>query len=174
MWPGGGEWKWIRMRQLVLAMIRFYQRFVSPLKGYACAYRVHTGHASCSNLGYRAIRRFGVLRGLSVLRLRLERCGDIHRRHHRPHWPALRQQAGFCEPDCDIPCDCNDMPCDISDLPCELNCADLSCDLLSDSCDGNPCTCDVCGLFRRKSARRRRRRALVNDAQLLVHSNTRV
>jgi putative component of membrane protein insertase Oxa1/YidC/SpoIIIJ protein YidD len=52
------------VKTLLLTLIRLYQRHVSPRKGFACAYRVHTGCASCSHLGYRAIRRYGVWQGL--------------------------------------------------------------------------------------------------------------
>lgn len=59
------------MKILVLAAIRFYQRKLSPHKGFSCAYAACTGHARCSALGYRAVRRLGVWHGLSVLDRRL-------------------------------------------------------------------------------------------------------
>jgi putative component of membrane protein insertase Oxa1/YidC/SpoIIIJ protein YidD len=95
---------------LALLAIRLYQRHLSPLKGYRCAYRAHTGCASCSHLGYRAIRRFGLWAGLPVLKQRLHRCAVAHARFGAPR--ALRQQAGVCDLACDAPlgaldCDCN-------------------------------------------------------------------
>ena len=56
------------LRCLALCAITFYQRCLSPAKGFSCAYRFHTGCQSCSVLGYRAIRRFGVWRGLYFCR----------------------------------------------------------------------------------------------------------
>jgi len=53
-------------RDLALLAITLYQRHLSPYKGFRCAYALHTGRASCSRLGYRAIRRHG-LRGLGLL-----------------------------------------------------------------------------------------------------------
>lgn len=105
------------MKILLLTLIRLYQRHVSPRKGFACAYRVHTGCASCSHLGYRAIRRYGVWQGLNVLQARLTRCGVAHRRHaamrhsgdHATNHPAKHPrlaQAGFCDVGCDLPLDC--------------------------------------------------------------------
>jgi len=44
------------MRKLVLAAITGYQTYLSPYKGFCCAYRVHTGRKSCSALGFRAVR----------------------------------------------------------------------------------------------------------------------
>jgi putative component of membrane protein insertase Oxa1/YidC/SpoIIIJ protein YidD len=91
------------MKSAMLLAIAFYRRWISPLKGFSCAYRVYTGHASCSRLGFRAIRRYGALRGMAVLRARLTRCADAHREHRQMHL-HLHSQAGFCD-GCDIPCD---------------------------------------------------------------------
>ena len=94
------------MRILALLAIRFYQRYVSPHKGFCCAYCAHTGRASCSALGYRAVRRFGVWHGVRVLDARLAKCGVAARRYAHG---SLQRQAGFCEPSCDVgDCDASD------------------------------------------------------------------
>jgi len=93
------------MRKLVLAAITVYQRYVSPHKGFCCAYRAHTGHKSCSVLGFRAVRRYGVLAGLTVLRHRTYLCGVVHRRYTKPRNRILHSQQGFCDVGCDFPCD---------------------------------------------------------------------
>lgn len=98
------------MKALALWAIRFYQRVISPNKGFRCAYAAHTGHASCSALGYRTIRRFGVKDGIGVLNARLHKCGVAHRRYGPQRTAALLAQAGFCDCDCG-PTDC-ELPCD--------------------------------------------------------------
>ena len=116
------------MRRIVLAAIRLYQRHLSPHKGFACAYRVHTGNASCSMLGHRAVRRFGVVAGGVLLLARLRRCGVAHRRDlaRAPTRPRHAMQGGFCD-GCDIiPCDC--AACDVAGLIDGIDCCD-SCDL---------------------------------------------
>jgi len=112
------------MKSIALYAIRFYQRAISPYKGFCCAYAAHTGHASCSALGYRAIRRFGVWDGLSVLNGRLEKCGVAHRRYRALTPRAsgrLGKQGGFLD------CDCGDLggACDLADA-CSpaLDCGD--------------------------------------------------
>jgi putative component of membrane protein insertase Oxa1/YidC/SpoIIIJ protein YidD len=55
-------------------LIAGYQRFLSPYKGFCCAYRVHTGRASCSSLGRRVIRTHGLFSGLVLLTQRFKRC----------------------------------------------------------------------------------------------------
>ncbi|WP_416136278.1 membrane protein insertion efficiency factor YidD [Aquabacterium sp. A7-Y] len=89
------------MRSFILAAIRGYQRYLSPYKGYCCAWRCHTGRASCSTLGYRAVRRYGVLNGLAILRRRTYLCGVAHRRHS----PAPRRPPAPQRGDCDVGCD---------------------------------------------------------------------
>jgi putative component of membrane protein insertase Oxa1/YidC/SpoIIIJ protein YidD len=112
------------MRALALPAIRFYQRRISPYKGFACAYRVHTGRASCSVLGYRAIRRFGLWRGLAILDARLHRCGVAHRRYGAATAPV----RGSCDAPCDLPCGPD------GDLP-DLNCRNAA--RLADCCNGS-------------------------------------
>ncbi len=94
------------MKALALWAIRVYQRMISPRKGFCCAYAFHTSHASCSALGYRAIRRFGVVDGVKVLHSRLHKCGVAHRRYGSTSRPILAGQAGMCDLDCgDTSCD---------------------------------------------------------------------
>ena len=93
------------MKQFALLAIRGYQRFISPHKKSRCAYSVHTGRCGCSGIGYRAIRRFGLVDGLGVLRERLARCGEIYHAHSAHpvqalQRPALSKQAGVCDLDC--------------------------------------------------------------------------
>lgn len=99
------------MRALVLATIRIYQRWISPYKGFCCAYRAHTGRAGCSALGWRAVRRYGVIAGIAVLRQRMALCGVAHRRHGGAGRRVLPGQRG----DCDVGCCVPDLDCD---LPC--------------------------------------------------------
>jgi uncharacterized protein len=114
-------------RRWALFLIRGYQRVISPFKGYRCAFHAHTGNASCSALGYRVIRRFGVWQGVVLLRRRLYLCGVAYRRYAPVHRRPWIQQRG----DCDLGCDIGDLPSGKSMLRlCEcLNYGDcMSCD----------------------------------------------
>ena len=118
------------MRSAALGAIRLYQRWLSPHKGFACAYRVHTGRCSCSQLGFRAIRRFGVAGGWRLLQQRTALCGVAHRRHS----PVTRRPPARERGDCDLGCDFDFLPgkgglglCDV------FNCCDAGgCDWGSD------------------------------------------
>lgn len=96
------------MRTLALSAISAYRRIISPYKGFACAYRIHTGGKSCSALGYRAIRRFGLSKGMMLLRMRLKRCDAVYRQHH-PSPAFVKTQQGICDAGCDLPCDIPDI-----------------------------------------------------------------
>jgi uncharacterized protein len=100
------------LTNFALLAIRTYQRFISPYKGFCCAYKAHTGRYSCSQLGYRAIRLHGVFSGLGVLDRRLYLCGVVSRRIKPIFKRKHRSQRGDCDPGCSGGCDLpNDMSC---------------------------------------------------------------
>ncbi|HWH72723.1 MAG TPA: membrane protein insertion efficiency factor YidD [Methylibium sp.] len=107
------------MKPLAIAAIRLYRRWLSPLKGRACAYRVHTGRPSCSRLAERAIRRHGVIGGIGVLQHRLACCGEAWQAAHGER-PVPASQRGSCDVPCDIPCDGSELSgCDCGDCGSE-------------------------------------------------------
>ena len=57
------------MSSLLLAPIRLYQRFVSPLLPRRCKYL-----PTCSDYAVQAVRQYGVLRGFVLAGWRLLRC----------------------------------------------------------------------------------------------------
>ncbi|MCC7701088.1 membrane protein insertion efficiency factor YidD [Janthinobacterium sp. GW460P] len=110
-------------KRLALWTIRAYQRYLSPWKGFSCAYRVLKGRDSCSAYGHKVIARHGLGPGLLLLQRRLRACGEHHRQHLVLHPPARRSarrraQAGYC--DCDVPL--LDCACDCADVANVLNC----------------------------------------------------
>ena len=99
------------MKALALAAISIYQRYISPHKGFCCAYRVHTGFSSCSALGFRAIRRLGVLRGVKALRQRLDLCRVAHGRLATTRLRPPASQRGDCDIVSPIGCACDAASC---------------------------------------------------------------
>ncbi|MFA9217287.1 MAG: membrane protein insertion efficiency factor YidD [Sphingomonadaceae bacterium] len=122
------------MKQIALRLIRLYQRYLSPRKGYACAFRVHHGRDSCSAYGYRCIDRHGLLQGCLLLRRRLRACAQVacDCRASRPAYPRQRlRQAGNCDVPCDLP------GCDVDLSQCvDLDVVDTLLDMASCGCDG--------------------------------------
>jgi uncharacterized protein len=58
-----------RLRVVLVAPIRVYQKLLSPMFGNRCKY-----YPSCSEYAAQAIGRFGILRGLVLAGWRLLRC----------------------------------------------------------------------------------------------------
>lgn len=55
-------------------MIRLYQRYLSPYKGFSCAYRVKKNRCSCSEFARRVATRFGLLKLPDLLQRRFKKC----------------------------------------------------------------------------------------------------
>jgi putative component of membrane protein insertase Oxa1/YidC/SpoIIIJ protein YidD len=126
------------VRAVALFLIRAYQRYVSPYKGFGCAYRICTGRQSCSALGYRAICRHGFVRGLLMLNARLLRCRAAWERQTGVS-RSLHSQRGACDLPCPVDCDlpsCDLPSCDLQSLHCSrvtelFNCCPSPCDFVT-------------------------------------------
>ncbi len=57
------------MKIVTLGLIRFYQRFLSPLTGSNCRF-----HPTCSQYTYDAIEKYGVVKGVAMGGKRIVRC----------------------------------------------------------------------------------------------------
>ena len=62
------------MKQIPLAMIRFYQRWISPLFPNTCRF-----HPSCSQYAYDAIGKYGIIKGCLLAGWRLLRCNPYNK-----------------------------------------------------------------------------------------------
>jgi len=67
------------MRQFVLALIRFYQRFISPSLPPSCRFT-----PSCSQYSHDAIQRYGLLKGSWLGLRRVVRCHPWNAGGHDP------------------------------------------------------------------------------------------
>ncbi|MCC5085559.1 membrane protein insertion efficiency factor YidD [Xanthomonas campestris] len=64
---------WQVIGRLLIALLRFYKRFISPLLGPRCRFA-----PSCSEYAMTAIARFGPLPGSWLAARRLGRCHPFH------------------------------------------------------------------------------------------------
>ena len=62
-------------RRIAVSLISFYQRRLSPHKGFCCAHRVWHGSESCSQYAREAVAENGLFRALPLLKKRLKECG---------------------------------------------------------------------------------------------------
>lgn len=61
------------IRAVITIPIRFYQRFLSPLKGPTCRF-----YPTCSSYTLQAIEKYGPWRGLWLGMRRILRCHPLH------------------------------------------------------------------------------------------------
>ena len=64
------------LKPAALLAVNGYQQFISPYKGYRCAYGALYGGPSCSEFGKQAIREYGIVGGVILLRQRFRDCHD--------------------------------------------------------------------------------------------------
>jgi putative membrane protein insertion efficiency factor len=65
--------------RLLIALLRFYKRWLSPLLGPRCRF-----HPTCSEYAMQAIARFGALKGGWLAVRRVLRCHPLHPGGHDP------------------------------------------------------------------------------------------
>lgn len=61
------------MKTVLVGLIRFYQRFISPLTGPSCRF-----HPTCSNYALEAIQKYGAVKGSWLAAKRIGRCHPFH------------------------------------------------------------------------------------------------
>jgi uncharacterized protein len=76
------------MKKLLLGMIGFYQRRISPAFGARCRF-----HPSCSNYAREAIKTHGALKGFCLALWRLLRCQPLCKGGYDPV-PLRGEQGG--------------------------------------------------------------------------------
>jgi hypothetical protein len=57
------------MKTIALVIIRFYQKFISPQLPASCRF-----HPTCSHYGYKAIDKYGLIKGGWLAVARIGRC----------------------------------------------------------------------------------------------------
>ena len=76
------------LARLLLAIVRAYRRWISPLRPPACRFT-----PSCSAYAVTAVERHGALRGGWLVTRRLLRCGPWHPGGHDPVPPVVEHRG---------------------------------------------------------------------------------
>ena len=61
------------MKKILIAMIKFYRKYLSPMKRTKCPYI-----PTCSQYGLEAIEKYGALKGSILAIWRILRCNPSH------------------------------------------------------------------------------------------------
>lgn len=62
------------MKKLVLLLIRFYQKMISPLTPPSCRF-----YPTCSHYGVEAVETHGVVKGMWLTIVRISKCHPFHK-----------------------------------------------------------------------------------------------
>lgn len=62
------------MKKILLGIIKFYQKAISPLFPPSCRF-----HPTCSHYGFEAIETHGTLKGFWLTVLRISKCHPFHK-----------------------------------------------------------------------------------------------
>src|SRR5687767_5281073 len=122
----------LSLSPLAVWAIEFYQRYLSPLKGFRCAHRArkHGRTSSCSQFAKRAFARFGIFAGATLMNRRFDRCAASARALENE--PQKKRTEAKRQWDCGDPvpsCDVTPMSCDgcgaaadvVPDVPCDCS-----------------------------------------------------
>ena len=71
------------MKHLLLALIRFYRRRISPMKPPCCRFV-----PTCSQYALEAVEKYGAVRGGWLAAKRISRCHPFHIREHNFYDPV--------------------------------------------------------------------------------------
>ncbi len=66
------------VKSLVILAIRFYQKYISPLKGFSCAHGVRHGGDSCSGAILKMVQRRGVVAAYKGQQVQFKRCRSAY------------------------------------------------------------------------------------------------
>ena len=74
-------WKLVRinMKKILIALIKFYRKFISPMKGTKCPYT-----PTCSEYGLEAIEKHGAFKGSLLAVYRILRCNPFSKGGYDP------------------------------------------------------------------------------------------
>ena len=112
------------MKYIAIFFINFYQRYISPYKGFQCAYASLYGGNSCSQAIKQILLEEGCIKGFHYSRSRFKRCKNANN--------ILKRQCkeGLCECFSEGVCEC-----------AEGCISKKSSSILDSSCDFIPCDC---------------------------------
>ncbi|RYG70690.1 membrane protein insertion efficiency factor YidD [bacterium] len=134
---------------LILGSIGIYQRYISPRKGWRCAYSVLHGGTGCSGYVKTEIREHGWRAARRAARKRFHECklaGQALRAQATPGAVYMSAAAsrrrrkdksaagGWCDPEC-----CDPSGCKLLDALFDCGPGDSGCIDCSHPCDCTPC-----------------------------------
>lgn len=136
------------MRRFWILLIGFYQRFISPYKGFRCAHAVYHSGPSCSSAVKTIISQYGLIKGLPAIRKRFAECRQAYclilAEQSENKSKKGKKKSGKCKQQLKEHCglDCLPDPCDALSFCSRGDSQDSGCDV--NPCDSSPCDVGPC------------------------------
>jgi putative component of membrane protein insertase Oxa1/YidC/SpoIIIJ protein YidD len=123
------------MRHVFIFLITLYQKYLSPHKGFNCAYACYHNSHSCSGAVKKIIAEYGLITGWPLIGKQFQDCrlayealqqdddNSNRRNNRRRNRPNRRNNCSSAKKKCDV-VDC--IPDSIPDIPCDV----IPCDFL--------------------------------------------
>ena len=67
------------MKKILMALVRFYRKYISPLKPPTCRFV-----PTCSEYALEALEKYGAAKGSALALKRFERCHPFHKGGYDP------------------------------------------------------------------------------------------
>lgn len=67
------------MKHVLMALVRFYRKFISPMKRPCCRYI-----PTCSQYALEALEKYGAIKGSYLAVRRILRCNPLHKGGYDP------------------------------------------------------------------------------------------
>ena len=118
------------MNNVAVLIIRIYQKFISPHKGFSCAHANLFNGASCSEEIINIINSKGIIQGHDKIKLRFEECRNAYLilsskdkdKKMKNRKTSTWLDCCDCSSSCDVAeCFSGSKHCDLPDLPCDCS-----------------------------------------------------
>jgi putative membrane protein insertion efficiency factor len=73
------EEKWNHLKKILIFLIKFYRKYISPLKTTKCPY-----FPTCSCYGLEAVEKYGAIKGGAMAAWRIMRCNPFSKGGYDP------------------------------------------------------------------------------------------
>ncbi len=137
------------MKVIYRFMIGLYQKYLSPRKGYRCAYSLEHGGSGCSGAVLNILENHGLFRGWSLIKHRFQECGEAaeKRKKRKKEGGSICNDCSGVERACDnascgLGCAKDAKKCDLPDMP---DCGSCDCGGLSLAHSDDCQSCKNCG-----------------------------
>ena len=113
------------LSETIIFFIGIYQKYLSPRKGYRCAYSVVYGGPGCSGAVKDIIKEKGIFEWYPLIRERLQYCREANEQRNRPNKSKVAGcigdglEEGIDALSCDMP-SCDLPACDVPSCDCSF------------------------------------------------------